>query len=96
MRADLESLLAMGLRITCPDESAPIPKPTVLVLECDGDHGLFPSQGANFERGGYIEQYAEAMRAGWRESWDRERGRIFLGPCCSGKTPRCEQTSNLC
>lgn len=34
--------------------------------------------------GGFIAQHAAAMRAGWLETFDH-RGRVFLGPCCSGK-----------
>lgn len=37
------------------------------------------------EDAGFIDQHANAMKAGWLERADADRGRIFLGPCCSGK-----------
>ncbi len=75
----------MGLRIFCTDEAAPYPRPVVLELVCDGDHGLFTPEAVLFdEADGFIAQHTTAMRAGWLETHDA-RGRIFLGPCCSGK-----------
>lgn len=75
----------MGLRILCPDESAPFPRPVVLELTCDGDHGLFPPTPKRFEhRDGFVGEHADAMASGWLER-QAPRGRIFLGPCCSGK-----------
>ena len=76
----------MGLRIYCPDETARIPRPTVLELTCDGDHGLLPALSQRFDHpDGFVRQHAAAMQAGWRETFEQERGRVFLGPCCSGK-----------
>lgn len=78
----------MGLRIFCPDETAPLPRPVVLELACDGDHGMFgPPAPVRFEQDDFVKQHAAAMRAGWLETHDAS-GPIFLGPCCSGKRPR--------
>lgn len=77
------------MRIVCIDETAPYPKPSALLLTCDGDHGLFPPAEEGFAHpDGFIAQHAQAMREGWRESFDSARGRVFFGPCCSGKTIR--------
>jgi len=74
----------MGLALFCPDPDAPIPRAVHLELACDGDHGLFPPAPAIFAQPSYVEQYAAAMAAGWRET-SRAGRRLFLGPCCSGK-----------
>lgn len=88
----------MGMRITTgagtfdPAGGAQAyPLPVALVLTCDGDHGLMllPPTEQRFEHPlGYIAMHAMAMRAGWIERQDANRGRIWLGPCCSGKTGR--------
>jgi hypothetical protein len=36
---------------------------------------------------GTIEQYAAALRAGWKEH-NNSHGRLFFCPQCSGKKPR--------
>lgn len=68
----------MTLRIFSPDESAACPRPVVLELRCDGDHGLFPAPAARFERDGYIAQRAAATRDGWAIG-----GEVILCPECS-------------
>jgi hypothetical protein len=63
---------------------------TLLVLTCDGDHGLFGSRGCRVlsqsfsHPDGYVGQYNDAMKAGWKDCF-RDGRRVFLGPCCSGK-----------
>ena len=70
----------MGLRLFCPDEGAPIPRPVTMELRCDGSH----MAGAPFQRfdaDGFIAQYAAAMCSGWKETEEK----VFLCPSCSGK-----------
>lgn len=74
----------MGLAIEAVDEAAPVPRATRLVLCCDGDHGLFSPEPAAFHGSGYIEQFGQAMRAGWKDT-HRSGVRMIFGPCCSGK-----------
>ena len=75
----------MGLRITCPNEAISEPPRAILELICDGDHGLLPAPAECFvHEGGAVEQYAEAMRAGWKEH-NNSHGRLFFCPQCSGK-----------
>ena len=69
----------MGTRIFVLDESAPIPRQTVLELTCDGEHGLFGVETFRAETGDFVEQRHAATLAGWRV---QESGRI-LGPCCA-------------
>lgn len=60
-------------------------KVVVLALTCDGSHGLLPGMSQTFnDPSGFVVQHSAAMRAGWLETYDKG-GRIFLGPCCSGK-----------
>jgi hypothetical protein len=74
----------MGITIFCKDETAPYPRPLVLALTCDGEHGLLPATVEHFEHpGGFIAQHAMAMKAGWLERGNGER--LWFGPCCSGK-----------
>jgi hypothetical protein len=37
-----------------------------------------------FHDDGYLAQHSAAMRAGWLERY-AGGGRLWLGPCCSGK-----------
>ena len=73
----------MGLSLFCDDPSAPIPRAVVLELRCDGDHGLFPPESAQFREDGFVSAYAKAMKEGWLD-----RSLYWLGPCCSGKAQR--------
>lgn len=78
----------MGIKVFCSDETAPYPRPTVLELTCDsGLGGLFGCTPQSFTGGGFIEQYAAAMRAGWLDRHTID-GRFFLCPSCSGKQPK--------
>jgi hypothetical protein len=74
----------MGLSIYCEDETAPIPRETVLELVCDAEaDSLFPPARAIFRhQDGIIAQRTAATKAGWLESSDG-RGRIFLCPVCA-------------
>lgn len=75
----------MGLRIFCPDDTVPVPRPVFMELICDGDdHGLLPAEMV-FREGGVIEQLGAAMRAGWKETYTGDGEKRWLGPCCSGK-----------
>jgi hypothetical protein len=75
----------MGILIYSPDQTAPVPRHVVLKLTCDGDHGLFPPGAVVFDDpSGFVAQHHAAVTSGWLETSD-ERGRVFLGPCCSGK-----------
>jgi hypothetical protein len=74
----------MGIRIFVPDEAAAIPRAVVLELTCDGDHGFLPP-AQTFAQGGFISQHDAAMRAGWKEA-QGPNGRLWMGPCCSGKS----------
>ena len=75
----------MPLRIFCTDSTLPYPLPVTLELTCDGDHGLFPPTPQRFDDAdGFIAQHASAMAAGWLERVTDD-GRVWLGPCCSGK-----------
>ena len=72
----------MTMRIEC-DDTAPIPRPTELVLTCDGDsHGLFGTVEMRYACGGYAENMQAAKRDGWLERQD-QRGRLFLCPACA-------------
>lgn len=71
----------MGLRITGEDDG-PYPRPTFLILCCDGDHGLFKGPCASFGPGDFISMRASATRVGWKET-HRRGERIFLCPECS-------------
>jgi hypothetical protein len=83
----------MGIQIHAPDENAPPPKGTVLVLTCDAEtDGLFPPARAVFKQDGFIEQHAAAMAAGWLERVT-DNGRVFLCPDCSKKRKRLEDVS---
>jgi len=76
----------MSSSIQCVSEFDPLPRETVLVLTCDGDHGLFPPDFVVIpHQDGFIAQHANAMRMGWRESVSDSKGRQWFGPCCSGK-----------
>ena len=77
----------MGLRLLSND-CDPIPRQSRLELTCDGDHGLLPPPIEIFADDGFIHQHSSAMAAGWLERMDGGRGRIWLGPCCSGKQRR--------
>lgn len=68
----------MGLSLIGPDEG-PTPRPTALILKCDGDHGMF-SVVSEFHQYGYIAQRRSATAAGWRVTGD---GKVY-GPCCNG------------
>ncbi len=57
----------MGLTIAGPD-TGPIPRQTILVFECDGDHGLLPRPRRLEDQGSYIEQHARMIAAGWSET----------------------------
>src|SRR5258708_37799611 len=95
-RSRLAALFRWGpnvtLRILCEDDpepmskGAPYPRPVVLELTCDGEHGLFePTRQTFWHAAGFIAQHTAAMRAGWLERViDGERH--WFGPCCSGKT----------
>jgi hypothetical protein len=73
----------MTLSIVAIDGTTP--KQTKLTLTCDGDgHGLFPATQEFADRNGFIGQYGAAMNAGWKDT-KGPNGRLFLGPCCSGK-----------
>jgi hypothetical protein len=76
----------MGITITA-DESMVPPRPTALVLTCDGDHGdLFGTiTGTFMHADGFAAEHALAMRAGWKERDGKGRGRPWLCPLCSGK-----------
>lgn len=77
----------MGLVIKTLRDAGPYPRPTVLILSCDGDpsdHGLFGDTATFVDPDGFIAHHQMAMRAGWMERQD-SRGRLWLGPCCSGK-----------
>lgn len=88
MRQYMADEVAMGLRITCPNEAISEPPRVMLELICDGDHGLLPVPVECFiHECGAIEQYAAAMRAGWKEH-SNSHGRLFFCPQCSSKTPR--------
>ena len=80
----------MGIRIFTVDEATPVPRRSILELICDGEHAdLFAPSPQRFEHpDGFIGQHAAAMRAGWIERQDGSRGRVWIGPCCSGKEPR--------
>jgi hypothetical protein len=79
----------MGIRIQCDDESAAPPRPISVFLVCDGDgHGMFPADVAIFRHPeGFVGCHKLAMGAGWLERDGGARGRLWLGPCCSGKEP---------
>jgi hypothetical protein len=70
----------MGLSISILSNSPTLPRQTVLTLTCDRC-----GEAENFGHAdGYIAQRAAATAAGWLERQVRT-GRMFLGPCCSGK-----------
>ncbi len=72
--------------IRCVSEFDPLPRATVLVLTCDGEHDdLFPPVESIFIEDGFTAQHAMAMRHGWREAVSNSKGRQWFGPCCSGK-----------
>ena len=57
----------MGLTIKCDDDATP-PRPCRLVLTCDGARGMFEARHVFDGARRHIEQYATAMRAGWKET----------------------------
>lgn len=70
----------MGLLIEIMEYGA-----TRLTLTCDTE-GCPTIQ--SFEHpDGYMGQRGLAMAAGWKDT-SRDGGRVFLGPCCSGKAAR--------
>jgi hypothetical protein len=72
----------MGISIQA-DDDAPLPRPTELVLTCDGgDHGLFGTVEMRYALGSYAENMQAAKRDGWLERHDR-CGRLFLCPACA-------------
>ena len=74
----------MGLKISAHGKH--IPYKVKLELICDGDHGELEFYEVFEQDGGYVPQFAAAMKAGWKEVRpDGERG--FLCPQCSGKVP---------
>jgi hypothetical protein len=75
----------MGLEIrTAVDESAPVPRRTMLVLSCDLAEDMFCRGFEEFSDGdgGYIEHMAAAKRAGWVERQGRA-GRLFVCARCA-------------
>lgn len=75
------------MMIRAVDALAPVPRRTILELRCDVVHGLFPPPVAIFNQGGFVENHAAAMRAGWLER-QGSQGRLWLCPECSGKAGR--------
>lgn len=75
----------MGLCISGPDRG-PVPRRSVLTLSCDVHPGGFFSSpvSTTFSRGHFAEQYGDAMRAGWKETFAHGQ-RLFACPECSGK-----------
>jgi hypothetical protein len=84
----------MGITIEADPES----KGIVVLLCCDGDdHGLFPSATTFRHPDGFVGCHKLAMASGWLEHDAGERGRVWLGPCCSGKAAKvsCETSKEL-
>jgi len=72
----------MGLRIFCLDESAPIPRDTILELTCDGNHGFFSIKPQRFDHPeGFIVQRHAATKIGWLEKTVNERRLFFCSNC---------------
>ena len=69
------------------ESTSDVEEAVILELTCDGDHGLLPVLECFVHEDGTIEQYAAAMRAGWKEH-NNSHGRLFFCPQCSGKKPR--------
>jgi hypothetical protein len=72
----------LGIKISAHGKR--IPKKITLELICDADHGSEEVYEVFEQEGGYITQYAAAMKAGWKET-RTDDGRQFVCPLCSGK-----------
>jgi hypothetical protein len=77
----------MPLSLHCVNEKANYPRPMMLALECDGDHGLFPVKQSFTHKDGFGGCYSAAMRAGWKDT-SASGARLFLCPGCSRKAAR--------
>lgn len=51
------------------DRSLPIPYPVMLIVTCDGDHGLLPAPVAEFDAS-HGHPRDPALRSGWKFSPD--------------------------
>jgi hypothetical protein len=77
----------VGFRMISIEAVGEIPREILICLRCDGHEGeLIGGAIAVFKHpAGYIGAYALAMKAGWKDA-SRNGQRVFLGPCCSGKS----------
>jgi hypothetical protein len=66
----------MGIAIDTKDESAPVPRDTVLTITCDAC-----GHAERFEQDGYVAQRQAAGKRGWVE----RSGHVFACGSCSGK-----------
>jgi hypothetical protein len=81
----------MGITIRTANDGDPVPRPIIVLLACDGaDHGMFPTDAIFRHPDGFVGCHKMAMEAGWLERDGGPRGRLWLGPCCSGKIVRRE------
>lgn len=78
----------MGISITASEVGTAFPFFVRTTLTCDATEGpcaMFPTSTIYPDRGrGFIGQHTEAMRDGWKETFNK-RGRVFLCSACSGK-----------
>lgn len=56
-----------------------------MILQCDNRHGLFVPPECVIPGDNFIAAHANAMRIGWKETFDAQGRHIWLCPECSGK-----------